>query len=375
MVSILSSNSMLAQKKKQIQLQWEITAELPADSGMEHSLGFAGPVTGVSNNLFFIGGGANFPDAMPWEGGKKKYHDEGFIYKCKKGKLVLLDKKFKLPTSLAYPASCTTSEGVFFAGGENENGLTDKVWMLQWDKKMQRIIFKNFPPLPFPVTNASATIIANTIYIAGGETVAAAVAQFICLDLDNIENGWKQLASIPHAVSNTVLISSPGKKENKIYLCGGRKKNPNGISDLYADVFEYDVAKNNWKEKAPLPYALSAGTGAIYNKNRIILFGGDKGTVFHQTEFLIAAINNEKNETKRQELILQKNKLQLSHPGFSNEVLQYHSTLNTWQAIGTIPYATPVTTTAVIWKKEIIIPSGEIKAGVRSPNILQVTVK
>ena len=59
-----------------------------------------------------------------------------------------------------------------------------------------------------------------------------------------------------------------------------------------------------------MPYALSAGTGILYDANNIILFGGDKGTVFHKTETLIAAINAEKDEVKKQELIKQKNKLQ-----------------------------------------------------------------
>ena len=89
---------------------------------------------------------------------------------------------------------------------------------------------------------------------------------------------------------------------------------------------------------------------------------------------LIAAINNEKDESKKQELILQKNKLQLAHPGFSNEVLLYNIKTNIWKAIDTIPFATPVTTTAVKWKSSFFIPSGEIKAGVRSPNILSVKI-
>lgn len=372
---MLFTDSVLAQKKQNKVMQWEMAAELPADSGMQHSVGFAGPVTGISDDVLIVAGGANFPDAMPWDGGKKKYHDEGYIYNRIKDKLVLTENRFTLPTALAYAASCTTPNGLFFAGGENEKGISDKTWLAQWHEDKHQMIFKSLPSLPFPVTNASATIIGNTVYLAGGETLSAAVAQFICLDLDNLEKGWQQLASIPVAVSHTILIGSPGKKNETIYLTGGRKKNANGISDFYADVYKYDVAKNSWEVKASLPYALSAGTGALYKKNCIVIFGGDKGVVFHQTELLIAAINNEKDESKKQELILQKNKLQLTHPGFSNEVLIYDTETNDWQTIGTIPFATPVTTTAVKWKNEFIIPSGEIKAGVRSPSILQVTVK
>ena len=258
---MLFTDSVLAQKKQNIAMQWEVAAELPADSGMQYSLGFAGPVTGTINNVLIVAGGANFPYAMPWDGGKKKYYKEGYIYTRTQDKIVLTEKKFTLPAALAYAASCTTLKGVFYAGGENENGVTDKAWLIQWNDNEQQIIFKSLPSLPVPVTNASATIIGNTVYLAGGETGPGAVAQFVCRDWDNGEKGGQQLAPVPHSASNTIRIRRSGNKSDAIYLSGGRKKNTNGISDFYADVFMYDVAKNSWEVKASLPYALSAGTG------------------------------------------------------------------------------------------------------------------
>ena len=124
-----------------------------------------------------------------------------------------------------------------------------------------------------------------------------------------------------------------------------------------------------------MPYELSAGTGIMINANDIILFGGDNGVTFHKVETLIAAINAEKDETKKQQLILQKNKLQSEHPGFSKEVLLYNIKNDTWEIIDTIPFNTPVTTTVVKWKSRVIIPSGEIKAGVRSPKILEIKIQ
>jgi N-acetylneuraminic acid mutarotase len=55
-------------------------------------------------------------------------------------------------------------------------------------------------------------------------------------------------------------------------------------------------------------------------------------------------------------------------------VLLYNTLTDSWKTIGNIPFDTPVTTTAVKWGNDVIIPSGEIKAGVRSPNILSVKI-
>lgn len=364
----------VAQKKTGFSIKWEIAAELPADSGQQQSLGFAGPINGVHHNVLFIAGGANFPNGMPWQGGKKKYYNNIVVYILKNRKLVPLKKSFILPLHIAYSASCNTPKGVLYAGGENENGISNKVWLMQWDIKTEKFLFKELPSLPIPVSNAAATLVGHTVYIAGGETISGVSSQFLSLNLNGIAAGWKQLAEIPQPVSHTVLMASSEEGNNTIYLCGGRKKNSNSISDLYNNVFEYDVTANRWQEKASLPYALSAGTGILYDANHIILFGGDKGVVFHKTETLIAAINAEKDKEKKQELIIKKNKLQLEHPGFSNEVLLYNIKTNGWNVIGTIPFATPVTTTAVKTKFCFFIPSGEIKAGIRSPNILSVKI-
>ena len=112
-----------------------------------------------------------------------------------------------------------------------------------------------------------------------------------------------------------------------------------------------------------------------YYQNKLLLFGGDKGATFHRTEELIAAINHCKDESEKQRLTEEKAKLQTAHPGFSKEILSYDITGNTWQMIGTLPYETPVTTTAVKWNECFILPSGEVKAGVRSPHILVAKIK
>ncbi len=356
--------SIYAQKKQELKLQWTIAAELPVAANGQAALGFAGMVAGLHDNKLLLAGGANFPDAMPWNGGKKKYSNELYVY-AKKGNRFVLQQKSKLPFSIAYAASCTTPKGILFAGGENENGLSKRVYLLKVNQSM--VTTTALPDLPFAITNAAVTTIGNKIYLAGGETATAASNQFLVLDLNDTIKGWQQLTPLPQQVSHTVLLSIA----TTIYFIGGRKKNSNGISDLYSSVFEFNIQTNQWTEKQPLPYALSAGAGAVY-QNKLLLFGGDKGATFHRTEELIAAINNSKDANEKQRLTEEKAKLQTAHPGFSKEVLSYDIAKDTWQAVGDIPCATPVTTTVVQWNDCFIIPSGEIKAGVRSPNILSI---
>lgn len=360
-------------------MQWKIAAELPVVTGQVKALGFAGPVAGVYQNRLIVAGGSNFPDSMPWLGGKKKYFDELFIYEKKGNRIVRRKKSFNLPFTVAYAASCSTANGVVYAGGENEQGISNKVFNLQINKNATALHVQPLPDLPVAVTNASATVYENTIYVAGGETATAASDLFLALDLDHLSNGWKRLPPVPKAVSHAVLVVQKNDTHESIYLIGGRSKNASGISDLYSSVFEFNLTKNQWTVKKSLPYELSAGTGMAAGAESILLFGGDKGETFHQAEMLIAAIQAEKSETVKAELNRKKILLQSSHPGFSKEVLLYNTRTDEWKEAGFFIHNSPVTTTAVQWGNRIVIPGGEIKAGVRSPYILsgklQATIK
>ncbi len=200
--------------------------------------------------MLLIGGGANFPEAMPWDGGLKKYYTAVYAYSLSTRKLKLFSKTFSLPHSIAYAASCSTREGVLYAGGENEYGISNLVWLMEWDDKAKEIRFSELPSLPEPVSNAAITLTGNTVYLAGGENSRQTTAQFLSLNLSNIKAGWIKLADIPHPVSHTVLTAVTGTTGNRIYLSGGRKKNSNGISDLFSEVCAYDIAQITGSKKS-----------------------------------------------------------------------------------------------------------------------------
>src|SRR5687767_9318462 len=102
---ILFYLSTAAQQKSSI--EWQVAALLPAPNGANQHLGVAGALSGMHNSVLIVGGGANFPRAMRWRGGVKKYHDEVYIWtKEVKGKLNILHSA-KLPAPGAYSASCT----------------------------------------------------------------------------------------------------------------------------------------------------------------------------------------------------------------------------------------------------------------------------
>jgi N-acetylneuraminic acid mutarotase len=356
-------------------IQWKTAGQLPAPQGRSVSIGIAGPITGTIGDFLCVGGGANFPDGLPWEGGLKQYYNDLFIFKPDSNGSPTFVTASKLPEPLAYAAICQTPQGIFVGGGENSLGIRSAAYLMDWDAHAQQPIFIQLPDLPIPLTNAMAASRNRTILLVGGEINGETSNRCFTLDLQQLSAGWKECSSLPKPVSHGILTYVEGSRPARFILAGGRRKNPDAISTIYADCYGFKPEEDQWEPLRSMPYAAAAGTGLLLQKNQLLLIGGDKGETFSKVEALLVQISHETDALKKEQLIAQKNELQQLHPGFNRECLVYDPSRNTWSNAGIIPYVTPVTTTALHWNGQIILPSGEIRAGVRTPLFLIGTYK
>ncbi|WP_343700894.1 sodium/solute symporter [Chitinophaga sp.] len=369
LITMLSISRLGAQEPANNHIRWSVPATLPPPQGAALQPGLAGASAGVHQNMLLIAGGANFPDGMPWQGGGKKYHNDVYLLRPDSTWL----PPVTLPFSFAYAASVTTPQGLLCIGGENEHGPRKEVFLLQWDAVQQKLLVTNMPSLPQPVTNASAALHGNTVYLTGGETGTGTLRTFYRLPPG--ASRWEQLPGLPLAVSHAVAVVQSNGEHPCLYLIGGRARTAGGISQLHNSVYQYNLQNGQWKKMAALPVpALSAGTGIATGATYILLFGGDKGDVFHRIETLNAAINAAPAADKAA-LQAQKLPLLTAHQGFSRDIHLFNTVTNTWTKTGELPFTTPVTTTAVKWGEDIFIPSGEVRPGVRTPAILKGTIE
>jgi cyclically-permuted mutarotase family protein len=369
MTAINCSNSKIVHTEAEI--EWSVAAVLPSADGIEKQPGLAGPVTGIIQNRLLISGGANFPDGMPWHGAKKVYHDEIYLFEKKNGRIVdARVSKQRLPQRVAYCANVMIPGGLVYLGGENEQGISDKVVLVKYKTVSDEIEFSDLPSLPLPLTNLAAAYNDHIIYVAGGNSKDGNSDKLFSLDIEKPNAGWQSLPDIPVKIAFAVMAVQSDGDHNCLYLIGGRRKNSSGRSDIFNTVYQFDIKSNSWTQKQSLPYSVSAGMGIASGSNHILLFGGDKGETFNKEEKLSVAIINEKDEQKKSALKAEKIALLEAHPGFTSEVLMYNTVTDTWERTNPLPAGSPVTTIAIKWGNDIIIPSGEIKAGVRTPRIL-----
>ena len=363
---MLITENVLSQTKNIPEVKWANIAQLKNTNGTP-SLGFAGAINGFSNHVLLVAGGANFPDKMPWEQGKKHFSKEINILK-KVGENWEWNTKFKteLPEPIAYCGNTVTPMGIVYAGGENETGLSNKAYLLNWIEEKNCVEIKQLPNLPVAITNISLTSIGNVVYAAGGDEKTKSSNQFLYLNLWSKSPVWKQLPNLPIALANAAVVANDGF----IYVIGGRSKTNNGISDLHNSTFAFDLKSNSWRKMASIGTNLSAAAAVALGNDHILILGGDNGVVFHQIEVYLSQIAQAKTEAEKTRLTAAKNELVIHHKGFYKGVLVYNTLTNTWTKIGELPFLTPVTTTATKYENDIILSNGEIKPGIRTPNIM-----
>jgi sialidase-1 len=158
-----------------------------------------------------------------------------------------------------------------------------------------------------------------------------------------------------------------------LYVFSGRKVAPGARTELLADSWFYDPMTNEWEQLPDVkagggaPRCVMAGTSTNWGDEGIIVMGGDSGELFMELENLrlrAAELGGGAGDA----LTLAHNAILDNHPGFSRDVLYFDVNRRVWSLIGELPFKSPVTTSAVWWGNDLVLPTGEVGPGVRTPD-------
>ncbi|MCA9248188.1 MAG: sodium/solute symporter [Planctomycetales bacterium] len=357
--------------------------EFEAFPNLPDPIGVAGPFVGVHNDALLVAGGANFPTAEGedlWKA-SKVWHDRIWVLtRSGQGKLQWRDGG-QLDRPRGYGACVSTSHGVACLGGNDESETFRDAFLLTWETAANKIEQTPLPSLPCAMAYGAATLLGDTIYLAGGQSDAdleTAMANFWRLDLSPLARGeklsqWEILPAWPGPVRafNIVAVQHNGF-EPCVYVIGGRNQlegvaGLDGLAPL-ADVFEfnprafdakqYDAESGEyhgsgefaqpWRRMADAPRPIMAGGGAAVGQSHILVFSGADGSLFKQADAL-----------------------RDQHPGFPKNAWAFHTITNTWVDAGAMP-ANQVTTPVVPWGDEFIVASGEVRPRVRTNAVWRI---
>jgi len=326
------------------QLEWNHVYTLPSPHQHEQNKGVAGAFSGFVGSELIIAGGANFPDKMPWEGGTKNWEKTLYHFDTEKtdsqGGIVT----GFLPNSVAYGVSVQLPEGVLCIGGNDSQQCFNEVFLICKENGRFRLSY-DWPPLPVPLANATGALLDNKIYIAGGQEKMVeenATNHFFVLDLDNKEKGWVVLPSWEGSARGYAVSVACDDGENPgFYLFSGRDYHSTGYIEVLTDGHRYNPYQNSWTQLQDT-FPVMAGT-AFSLAEHIVFLGG-------VTKLMPGSYE---------------------HPGFENCLRVYDTGSQTFILEEPLPFSVPVTTNIARRKNSIYITSGEVRPGIRTPDIYE----
>ena len=343
--------------------------ELPPLPDREGFAGvFAGLVSDGPDDFLVVAGGANFPDKRPWENGTKQYYDRVFVLPLKEGG-TWREEDGKLPVKAAYGMSVGLPNGTsLLMGGENSDGVLDEVMEVSmFDGKLSIEVVGT---LPVGITSGVAGLVDGKVVVGAGgdqEKTHRNLWRMERKDPNRIE--WESLGWPDGARGRMHAVA--GIRGGRFYLFGGRDHAASDDPaderifklDWLKDCWELNIGKGSWRRLADLPEGRSAApsTALPVGASSFLILGGVT------VDFLRSQV------AARPEI----NGQGMEHPGFSKNVLSYDVVTDRWARRGEMALRDGfprVTTPVVFWEDQWIIPSGEIKPGVRTPGVLRVTL-
>lgn len=284
---------------------------------------------------------ANFPDKKPWEQEKKVWYDTVFALDKPDGVWRVTGK---LPRPPGYGVSVTSSNGVVCSGGSDPEKYHREVFRVTLSGG--KINVANLPSLPIPLANGAGALRDDTIYVFGGSDEPgdnSALNRRFALDLKSATQQWKELQPCP---GKSRILPVAAALDGAFYVAGGAALEPtNGkIARVYLRDAGCYRPGLDWQRIADLPKpVVAAPTPAPTANSKFFLLGGDDGS-------LVGFQPPEK------------------HPGFGKSILTCDARSDVWSVADGLPVSSAVLP-AVFWSGRWVLPNGEARPGVRSPEV------
>lgn len=317
---------------------------------------------GVINGYLYIAGGCNFPDKPVAEGGKKRFYKAIYAAKLNaEGDRLEWKTVGQMPQPAAYGVSVTYENSLILVGGNNETGgLTTAIRLRPTATGMQQ---EALPSLPHALDNMAGAVVGHILYVVGGNCEGVATQKVWSLDLKNTaKEGWKEEPSIP-GIARVQPIAAALAGDLLGVWGGFAPKTDSKAAQLAMNGASYNAGCGTWTALPAPTDALgeevfTGGATAITTPQKgVVVVGGVNKDVF------LAAIN------KLPEGYL------LHEPEwyrFNNRVLCYRD--GAWTQLFQHPSVARAGCALAYWDGWVYVVGGELKPGIRTPEIVRFRV-
>lgn len=341
----------------------DVIGEMP-DEEPGYALGVSACYVATSDSVMLLAGGCNFPETPAADGGAKRYYKG--VYSASYGETVLRWRKIgELPEASAYGASLQYGCKLIIAGGMNENGASDKVYMLDACDDACRV--EQLPSLPCKMDNAAGAVSGNFIYVAGGNADGSPSNRVFMLDMNNVVCGWSEIVPFPGLGRVQPVCAATFRA---LYLWGGfTPKGQGSDAVVHCNGVKFDFLTGAWSilpefmDETNRLFTLSGGTAVAFGDENIVATGGVNREIFED------AISGTYNCVPQEEYMLRS-------PGwykFNDRLLLFDVATESWDIVTRNNYFARAGAVLTTDGESLFYVGGELKPGIRTPEIIQIS--
>lgn len=377
---------LVAPKEERVSVQ-KMTGFPAGEPGF--SFGVSACYAGWTDGRLLMAGGCNFPDVPAAEGGTKKFYQDIYAADVTSDSILEWRKVGELPRPAAYGVAVSTPQGVVCVGGSNSEGALSAVYRLSLMNDKQSVRIDTLPSLPFPLDNMGGAVVNHSLFVAGGNADGKPSNVLFCLDLGNPATGWQQLPSFPGPPRvQPVCVGQRKGGESLFYVWGGFAGSFDGRpATLSTDGYCYSPASRQWMPVATpigedsVSVSLGGGTGIAFTDSLIVCMGGVDKDVFlsalQREEKLKAAIaSDDQCEIHRLKTLGKEYMLwPVENYRFNDRILIYNTRRDSWTEALRHPGVARAGAALTGKGDTFFSINGELKPGIRTPEINKITIK
>ncbi len=333
------------------------------DDEAGYALGVSACFAGVIGDEVIMAGGCNFPD----NSGVKRYYDG--IYAAQwRGDTLRWRRIGTLPEPTAYGATVALGDRLLFIGGNNSRHSMRSVMALTLNAQGQAVL-TSLPPLPVTMDNGAAACTQGKLFVFGGNQDGKPAKALWSLHLQRPKARWtrhKGPAGQPRVQPVAVALGA------RLFVWGGY--HADGDRSLVAtDGWAYDLSRNRWSrlsaptDRAGATLTLSGATGCATTGHLVVCLGGVNKDIFAD------AISGKYRLVDKADYLKQS----VAWYRFNQTPLLFDTRTCNWQ-----PAPAPDARLARAGAQlvacgdgQLLYIGGELKPGVRTPQVLRIQLQ
>lgn len=358
-----------------------------ATDGVEK--GLSATYSGVIEENLIMMGGCNFPETPASEGGKKKFYNSVYLASLSTDTLLQWKKVGEIEEPSAYGVAISMLDGIACIGGTNGEQSLSTANIIMYNKDSMNIEIYPLPDLPIKLDNMGGAAMDTMLYVAGGNADGVPSNRVFLLDFTNLQQEWIELPPFPGEprVQPVCAVMKNHEGEKSLYIWGGFATTHNGSKpSVSLGGYKYSFKKGEWSDlSAPKigEEEIFLGGAAVtqVNDTLAIFTGGVNDEIFLkalQREMMLKEAILQNDTIAQNQLKAEAKEYMLQSPEwykFNPRVLAYNSVQNKWSEF-VVTTSTARAGASLVYHKGVLYSiGGELKPGVRSPEVVAVKIE